>query len=417
MANISPQWLCTGKSVRGASHDRSGLPNQDAISWYPESRMGAPLILAVSDGHGSAKSFRSDRGARFAVNTAIEVIHEFLIADISTNINTSIVKNMEDMVKRILPTKITDRWKDIVRADVEQNEFTEAEKTTLLNKEGEKGLNSIQNNQLLPYGATLLVVAVTDFFILYLQIGDGDILRVDEDGQTTKPLLRDPSLIGNETTSLCMDKAWNQFQIVVEAKHNPAERPALILLSTDGYSNSYASDEEFFKIGGDYLQEVREIGIDSVEQQLEELLKGISTGGSGDDITIGIVQKIDQQETDLEQTTENGANEMEVDDRILPGKSGMNNRGLGHKLLTFAPLLLAIASACFSGYLFWRLTESETSLAKIDANNRVHQTKIISMEGKIDRLEAKQNPPIPSQSTTPTVDPGSTIPQPGVQAK
>jgi serine/threonine protein phosphatase PrpC len=106
MVNISPsQWLCTGKSVRGAAHDRSGLPNQDAIAWYPESRTGAPLILAVADGHGSAKSFRSDRGARFAVNTAIEVIHEFLLADVSGNINTSIVKNMEDMVKRLLPTK------------------------------------------------------------------------------------------------------------------------------------------------------------------------------------------------------------------------------------------------------------------------------------------------------------------------
>jgi serine/threonine protein phosphatase PrpC len=396
MVNISPpQWLCTGKSVRGASHDRSGLPNQDAIAWYPESRIGAPLILAVSDGHGSAKSFRSDRGARFAVNTAIEVIHEFLLADISTNINTSIVKNMEDMVKRLLPTKITDRWKDIVRADIEQNEFTEAEKTTLLNKEGEKGLNSIQKNQLLPYGATLLVVAITDFFILYLQIGDGDILRVDEDGQTTKPLLRDPSLIGNETTSLCMDKAWNQFQIVVEAKHNPAERPALILLSTDGYSNSYASDEEFFKIGGDYLQEIREICIDSVEQQLEELLKGISTGGSGDDITIGIIQKIDRQETVVEQTIENGANDMEANDRVLPGKSAMNNRGFGQKLLIFAPLLLAISSACFSGYLFLRIT---------------------SMEQKIDRL-AKQNLPIPSQPTTPAIDPGSITPQPGVPAK
>jgi serine/threonine protein phosphatase PrpC len=283
MVNISPsQWLCTGKSVRGAAHDRSGLPNQDAIAWYPESRTGAPLILAVADGHGSAKSFRSDRGARFAVNTAIEVIHEFLLADVSGNINTSIVKNMEDMVKRLLPTKITDRWKDIVRADVEKHQFTNEEKTNLLTKEGEKGLNSIDDNPFLAYGATLLVVAVTDSFILYLQIGDGDILRVDEDGKTTKPLVRSADLIGNETTSLCMHNAWNQFQIVVEKQNVSTPKPALILLSTDGYSNSYASDREFFKIGGDYLQEIREIGIDLVEQQLSELLKGISSGGSGD---------------------------------------------------------------------------------------------------------------------------------------
>ncbi|MFM7713741.1 MAG: protein phosphatase 2C domain-containing protein, partial [Microcystis sp.] len=59
------KWRCIGESVKGASHVRSGLPNQDAIRWFPESGIGLPLILAVSDGHGSAKSFRSDRGSRF----------------------------------------------------------------------------------------------------------------------------------------------------------------------------------------------------------------------------------------------------------------------------------------------------------------------------------------------------------------
>jgi serine/threonine protein phosphatase PrpC len=446
MVNISPpQWLCTGKSVRGASHDRSGLPNQDAISWYPESRMGAPLILAVSDGHGSAKSFRSDRGSQFAVQIAIEVIQEFLLADPIENIHTSIVKNMEDMVKRLLPTKITERWQDIVRSHIQENEFTDEEKTNLSIKEGEKSLNSIQDNPFLVYGATLLVVAVTDSFILYLQIGDGDILRVDEDGKTTKPLVRSADLIGNETTSLCMRKAWNQFQIVVEAQNVSTPKPALILLSTDGYSNSYASDEEFFKIGADYLQEIREIGIDSLEHQLEELLKGISSGGSGDDITIGIIQKIEKTNRDgidrQEQTTANGDDVMEAKDRVLPGKSAMNNRGVNQNLLGIASLLLAIISTCLSGYLFWRLVESETTLAKIATSDRQHQEEINSIKKRINLPEIKQNTPIPSQPNSPPLVGGaspvpkadllpkerlrqrptenreSTTPQPGVQAK
>jgi serine/threonine protein phosphatase PrpC len=425
MVNTIPlQWLCTGKSVRGASHDRSGLPNQDAISWDPNSRTGPPLILAVSDGHGSAKSFRSDRGSRFAVNTAIEVIHEFLLADPRENIHPSIVKNMEDMVKRLLPTKITDRWKDIVRADIQANEFTDAEKATLLNKEGEKGLSSIDKNPFLVYGATLLVVAITASFVLYLQIGDGDILRIDEDGKITKPLVRSADLIGNETTSLCMDKAWTQFQILVETQNTSAPKPALILLSTDGYSNSYASDEEFFKIGGDYLQEIREIGMDALEDQLEELLKGISSGGSGDDITIGILKKLEFEDRDYldrqiepQETTTTGGHVMEVNNQELLGKPRMNSQSLTHKIITIFSLLLSIASTCFSAYLFWRLETVATSLTKIDLEDRSRQTKIATIEQKIHELEAKQNTPIPSQPNPPILDLPLTTPQQGVPPK
>jgi serine/threonine protein phosphatase PrpC len=315
---VSPQWLCAGKSVRGAAHERSGLPNQDAIAWYPDSKMGTPLILAVSDGHGSAKSFRSDFGSHFAVTTAIEVIQEFLLTDSSGDINTSNIKNMEDLVKRLLPIKLTERWKDTVHKHHQKCQFNDLEKETLLSKEGKKGVSSIKANPSLAYGATLLVVVVTDSFILYLQLGDGDILRVDEGGEVTKPLAKNPDLIGNETTSLCMDNAWNKFQIELELQNTHRQVPALILLSTDGYANSYASDEEFFKIGEDYLTEINRSGIESIEEQLAEFLSKISSGGSGDDITLGIVSRIerdDSDKSDLQATIENGGDSIQLDDK------------------------------------------------------------------------------------------------------
>ncbi|MDQ3699739.1 MAG: protein phosphatase 2C domain-containing protein, partial [Chloroflexota bacterium] len=67
------RWRVVGTSVRGASHRRHGLPNQDALRWWPESGLGPPLVLAVADGHGSAKCFRSDVGSRLAVAAAVEV--------------------------------------------------------------------------------------------------------------------------------------------------------------------------------------------------------------------------------------------------------------------------------------------------------------------------------------------------------
>jgi serine/threonine protein phosphatase PrpC len=315
---VSPQWLCAGKSVRGSAHERSGLPNQDAIAWYSESKTGTPLILAVSDGHGSAKSFRSEFGSHFAVTTAIEVIREFLLTDSSGDINTSNIKNMEDMVKRLLPIKLTERWKDTVSQHLQECEFNDGEKNTLLGKEGKKGVSSIKANPSLAYGATLLLVVITDSFILYLQLGDGDILCVDEGGEVTKPLAKNPDLIGNETTSLCMPNAWNLFQIELVSQHSPRQVPALILLSTDGYANSYASDEEFFKIGRDYLTEIKRSGIESIEEQLAEFLSKISSGGSGDDITLGIVSRIERDnsdESDRQATIENGGDSMQLDDK------------------------------------------------------------------------------------------------------
>jgi serine/threonine protein phosphatase PrpC len=67
-------WRIIGESIQGASHKRSGQPNQDAIALSPASGDSLPLILAVSDGHGGAKYFRSDKGASFAVGAAIDTL-------------------------------------------------------------------------------------------------------------------------------------------------------------------------------------------------------------------------------------------------------------------------------------------------------------------------------------------------------
>jgi hypothetical protein len=66
--------------------------------------------------------------------------------------------------------------------------------------------------------------------------------------------------------------------------------PALVLLTTDGYSNSFRSDVDFLKIGSDYLQIIREQGIATLAEELPEILTEASQQGSGDDITLAIVQ-------------------------------------------------------------------------------------------------------------------------------
>ena len=284
------------------------MPNQDAIRWFPESGIGLPLILAVSDGHGSAKSFRSDRGSRFAVETAIKVIQEFFLSSQSSDINFSALK---DAAQRLLPPRLVNEWRKAVNKDLGLSEndeekltnkpnFTDEEKQILVDKDGEAAWQAVENNYFLAYGATVLAVLVTEFFIVYIQLGDGDILEVDSKGNTTRPLERDPNLIANETTSLCMNKAWNEFQVHIKLypQGTPKEIPALILVSTDGYSNSFSTDEGFFKIGQDYRQMFKSNLTEEVRQKLEGFLQETSEKGSGDDITLGMIKRLETDDRD-----------------------------------------------------------------------------------------------------------------------
>jgi hypothetical protein len=65
-------WRVVGTSVRGASHEKDGLPCQDAQA----SRLIDPdwVALAVADGAGSAA--HSELGARAAVARAVDVLSE-----------------------------------------------------------------------------------------------------------------------------------------------------------------------------------------------------------------------------------------------------------------------------------------------------------------------------------------------------
>ena len=64
--------LIYGKSVKGASHVRSGMPCQD--SFRIEEISPDLSIVAVADGHGSEKRPKSKNGSTIAVNVFCSVI-------------------------------------------------------------------------------------------------------------------------------------------------------------------------------------------------------------------------------------------------------------------------------------------------------------------------------------------------------
>ena len=286
------KWHLLTSSVQGASHKRKGLPNQDAVeSWQePGSETGLPLILAISDGHGSAKSFRSDEGSCLAVTTAVKILRDF-VEQKSDIENLSAVKAF---AQEQLPKSLVSTWIKKVYAHIEKNPFSDEELTKLETQEDISARQKVEENKLIAYGATILSVLVTQDYILYLQLGDGDIFCVDTFGETERPLRTNENLIANETTSLCTKKAWHHFDI--EMVRHSESPPKMILVATDGYANSYPSEQEFLKIGNDYLGMIRQLGIETVEEQLENILERTSQGGSGDDITLGIIKPSDGQD-------------------------------------------------------------------------------------------------------------------------
>ena len=104
-------WYAFGKSVIGASHKLKKMPNQDAIYW--KSGEGFPLALAIADGHGSEKYFRSGIGAQFAVELAVEEMGLF-----SRSFSEPISNRpfFEHLAKQ-LPQLIVEKWQEKVWKD------------------------------------------------------------------------------------------------------------------------------------------------------------------------------------------------------------------------------------------------------------------------------------------------------------
>jgi serine/threonine protein phosphatase PrpC len=201
------RWWVIGKSVRGASHARTGLPNQDAIGWIQVQGEGQRLIVAVSDGHGSAKYFRSHIGSRLAIKTALALGQEFLDGQPDLKNLTTVKRTAEER----LPQEMARRWTEAVKSHVEANPLSDEELGELEKTDGPAAREAIATNPTRAYGATIVMAIVEEPFILYLQLGDGDILLVSDSGEVKRPLPNDERLFANETTSLGSQNSWPVF--------------------------------------------------------------------------------------------------------------------------------------------------------------------------------------------------------------
>lgn len=283
---MSTRWTALSASVEGASHLQNGLANQDAVRLKNPTGADDVLLLAVADGHGSTRSFRSDRGSALAAECALRELSWF-VRRLGPDAPLSRVRNQ---ARTFWPRAMLKAWKEAVRADLVTKPFTLFDFAPFPEPPpAVKPGRELPISAYLAYGATLLTVAITPRYILYSQLGDGDILTVRADGTVSRPLPKRHEFMANQTVSLCSYHAFEEFQIRVDALRGVA--PALIMLSTDGYANCFSDDEGFFKVGGDFLTYLRAQGVDFVQEKLESWLRQSSHDGSGDDITVGLAAR------------------------------------------------------------------------------------------------------------------------------
>ena len=93
-------------------------------------------------------------------------------------------------------------------------------------------------------------------------------------------------ILGVETHSLSRENSWEKAITVVRRISVSDTLPAMFSLSSDGYANSYKSEEEFHATIRDYLGLLKEHGSKAVIDSLPGWLIETSTMGCGDDITM-----------------------------------------------------------------------------------------------------------------------------------
>lgn len=259
-----------GASVQGASHIRNGRECQDSLKKVVKD--SGAVILSVADGHGSESCPYSKTGSFAAVNVFCKIMGDYL------DTYAGQPEMLFTFLKREGDTKIAQEidaeWK---RRILRLHAKCKREMPLDENRNKDKGAVY----QL--YGSTLLGLVMTGDFLFAFQLGDGDIVKVSENG--VYPVIEADKILGTETHSLSKLESWKKAITRIRRREENEQLPAMYMLSSDGLSNSYKNDEAFQKTCVDYYVLLKEHGVKAVSDQLKTWLQETSEMGSGDDIT------------------------------------------------------------------------------------------------------------------------------------
>lgn len=213
-----PAFKAYGASVTGSKHVAAQKSNQDAYGWIDGCE--GVEVMALSDGHGGSEHDLSELGSKFAVEAALQCAQS-LVTDERIHSEMSL-EALSWYFEEPFSQKIQETWTALIRTHS-------------------------QDNDLRRYGCTLLMAIHWESWLVFLQIGDGKIAVVYENGQFYFPMPSDSRLAGNMTFSMAQRCAWAEMKIRIVPYDTSIHT---VVLATDGVENAYPNgiydDAEFY---------------------------------------------------------------------------------------------------------------------------------------------------------------------------
>ncbi len=282
----------------GASHIKKGTVCQD----YSKSVENDIYKLAViSDGHGGADYFRSDRGSRFAVEAFCRCVQDAFAVSDSIDEESSdgsflqnkaknfvdalnackTDKQIEEQMRWFMRSVVT-HWNILVEDDLSADPFSEEEMAEVSEKAKaryEKG-EKVQS----AYGATLIGAVVTDDFWFGIHIGDGKCVAFDKEGIVCEPVPWDEQCFLNVTTSICDYNASSEMRYFFSR-----ELPAAVFVGSDGIDDSFKNERHLHNFYRVVLSSFATETEEKATQGLADYLPELSAQGSADDMSVGCI--------------------------------------------------------------------------------------------------------------------------------
>ena len=258
-------------SVRGASHEASGLVCQDHSAYEVHENYA---IAVIADGHGSKKYFRSHLGSEFAAKAALETVQRFYADPEKFEQNFPahhklILKNIE---KQIIVN-----WNARVKQHLEANPVRPDEMKKFTTEE----FRAIQPESY--YGTTLVVSVATKKCTFGVQIGDGSLVAIFDDGIPVMPMNYDESAPANMTASMCNSNAASMFN----SFYVPDKKLMAIYTSSDGLFTSFSNEDDFLEYHQIITSQLS--NIETFESAVRKNMEKRSHFGTEDDISLACV--------------------------------------------------------------------------------------------------------------------------------
>lgn len=258
-------------SVMGASHEKTGLVCQDSSAYEVTDHYA---VAVVADGHGSKKHFRSHLGSKFAVEATIEAIARYYDdpADFESNFpkyHKLIIKNIQKQIISI--------WNKKMFAHLAENPVTPEEKSKFTDEEFE----AIPPESY--YGSTLIAAIAGNGFTFGVQIGDGTLVAIFDDGEAVLPMEYNEAAPANVTASMCNSNAAGMFSSFYTDK----KKLIAAYVSTDGLYTSFGSEYDFLDYHTIISSQLD--NVDSFKKVIINNLTKRSHFGTEDDISLSCI--------------------------------------------------------------------------------------------------------------------------------